>query len=65
MEIVRRDHLVALGADGWLVFAPPLRPGAILLIHANGNEPRVCGCLRSCWTRGGCRGRSGRSARRR
>ena len=24
--------------DGWLVFAPPLRPGAILLIHPNGNE---------------------------
>ncbi len=39
MEVVRRDHLVALGADGWLVFAPPLRPGAILLVHANGNEP--------------------------
>jgi len=38
-EIVRRDHLVTLGADGWLVFAPPLRPGAILLVHANGNEP--------------------------
>jgi hypothetical protein len=38
-EAVRRAHLVALGADGWLVFAPPLRPGAILLVHANGNEP--------------------------
>ncbi len=38
-DIVRRDHLVTLGADGWLVFAPPLRPGAILLVHANGNEP--------------------------
>ena len=38
-EIVRRDHLITLGADGWLVFAPPLRPGAILLVHANGNEP--------------------------
>ena len=36
---MRRDHLVTLGADGWLVFAPPLRPGAILLVHANGNEP--------------------------
>jgi hypothetical protein len=35
---VRRDHLVVLGADGWLVFSPPLRPGAILLIHPNGNE---------------------------
>jgi len=38
VELVRRDHLVVLGADGWLVFAPPLRPGAILLIHPNGNE---------------------------
>ncbi len=39
MDAVRQDHLVALGADGWLVFAPPLRPGAILLVHVNGNEP--------------------------
>jgi hypothetical protein len=31
MQTVRRDHLIVLGADGWLVFAPPLRPGAILL----------------------------------
>jgi len=38
MQTVRRDHLVVLGADGWLVFVPPLRPGAILLIHPNGNE---------------------------
>jgi hypothetical protein len=38
MQAVRRDHLVVLGADGWLVFAPPLRPGAILLIDPNGNE---------------------------
>ncbi|PNG25768.1 polysaccharide deacetylase family protein [Methylocella silvestris] len=39
MDAVRGDHLVTLGADGWLVFMPPLRPGAILLVHANGNEP--------------------------
>jgi hypothetical protein len=38
MQGVRRDHLVVLGANGWLVFAPPLRPGAILLVHPNGNE---------------------------
>ncbi len=38
MQVVRRDHLVALGADGWLVFAPPMRPGVILLVHPNGNE---------------------------
>ncbi len=40
MDILRRDHLIALGADGWLVFAPPLRPGAIVLVHPNGNEPQ-------------------------
>jgi hypothetical protein len=38
VETVRRDHLVTLGADGWLVFGPPLRLGAILLVHPNGNE---------------------------
>jgi hypothetical protein len=37
-EAVRRDHLIVLGADGWLVFAPPLRRGAILLVHPNGND---------------------------
>jgi hypothetical protein len=39
MEVVRRHHLVVLGADGWLALAPVLRPGAILLVHPNGNEP--------------------------
>ena len=39
METLRADHLVPLGADGWMVFAPPLRPGAIILVHPNGNEP--------------------------
>ncbi len=39
MEIVRAHHLVALGADGWLVFNPPLRDGSIILVHPNGNEP--------------------------
>ncbi len=39
IEAVRRHHLVALGADGWLAFGRPLRPGTILLVHPNGNEP--------------------------
>lgn len=39
MEIVRGYHLVVLGADGWLALGPPLRPGTILLVHPNGNEP--------------------------
>ena len=38
MDIVRQNHLIALGADGWLLFSPPLRPGAVLLTHPNGNE---------------------------
>ena len=39
MEAVRREHLIVLGADGWLAKAPRLRSGAILLVHPNGNEP--------------------------
>jgi hypothetical protein len=39
MSFLRENHLIALGADGWLVFSPPLRPGAIVLVHPNGNEP--------------------------
>ncbi len=39
MAVVRENHLVVLGADGWLALGPPLRPGAILLVHPNGNEP--------------------------
>jgi hypothetical protein len=38
LDLLRADHLVTLGTDGWLVFSPPLRPGAILLVHPNGNE---------------------------
>jgi hypothetical protein len=39
IEAVRQKHLVVLGADGWLAFGSPLRPGAIVLVHPNGNEP--------------------------
>lgn len=39
MEILRRDHLIPLGADAWLALSPRLRPGAIVLVHPNGNEP--------------------------
>ena len=40
MEKVRAFHLVALGADSWLVMSPTVpHPGAIILIHPNGNEP--------------------------
>lgn len=32
-------HLVSVGADAWLALSPPPRPGAIVLVHPNGNEP--------------------------
>lgn len=39
LEHVRSRHLVALGADSWLALGPPPRPGSIVLVHPNGNEP--------------------------
>ncbi len=38
MEALRRRHLVALGADAWLVLSPAPRAGSIILVHPNGNE---------------------------
>lgn len=40
MEKMRAFHLVTLGADSWLVLSPTApHPGAIILVHPNGNEP--------------------------
>ncbi|MGL4323604.1 MAG: polysaccharide deacetylase family protein [Beijerinckiaceae bacterium] len=39
MQAVRDHHLIALGADAWLVLSPKPRDGSIILVHANGNEP--------------------------
>lgn len=39
IELVRRLHLIALGADSWLVLGPAPRDGSIVLVHPNGNEP--------------------------
>ncbi|WP_159728483.1 polysaccharide deacetylase [Methylosinus sp. Ce-a6] len=39
MEKLRRRHLIALGADAWLVLSPAPRDGSIVLVHPNGNEP--------------------------
>jgi hypothetical protein len=33
------NHLVALGADAWLAIGQSPRPGSIVLVHPNGNEP--------------------------
>ncbi|MDR3500854.1 MAG: polysaccharide deacetylase [Parvibaculum sp.] len=39
MEL-RRLGLVPLGADAWLAKAQRPRPGSIVLVHGNGNEPQ-------------------------
>jgi hypothetical protein len=39
MRAVADYHLIALGADAWLARSPSARPGAIILVHPNGNEP--------------------------
>lgn len=39
IEAVRARHLIALGADAWIALGPAPRPGSIVLVHPNGNEP--------------------------
>jgi hypothetical protein len=39
IELASRLHLIALGADSWLVLGPAPRDGSIVLVHPNGNEP--------------------------
>lgn len=39
MQATRRHHLIALGADAWLAINQKPRPGSIVLVHPNGNEP--------------------------
>ena len=39
MQRARRFHLIALGADAWLAIGQRPRPGSIVLVHPNGNEP--------------------------
>jgi hypothetical protein len=39
MEKVRESHLIPLGADAWLALGAAARPGGVILVHPNGNEP--------------------------
>jgi hypothetical protein len=39
MQTARDLHLIVLGADAWLARTPRARPGDIVLVHLNGNEP--------------------------
>ena len=39
MQAARAHHLISLGADAWLALGQRPKPGAIVLVHPNGNEP--------------------------
>ncbi len=39
MQAVGGYHLIVLGAGAWLARSPRARPGDIVLVHLNGNEP--------------------------
>lgn len=39
MQVMHDDHLIVLGADAWLAKSPRAKPGDIILVHVNGNEP--------------------------
>ena len=39
MQAAREKHLISLGADAWLADGGKPKPGSIILVHPNGNEP--------------------------
>jgi peptidoglycan/xylan/chitin deacetylase (PgdA/CDA1 family) len=39
MKLAGGYHLIVLGGDAWLAKSPQARPGDIILVHPNGNEP--------------------------
>lgn len=39
MQAARAHHLISLGTDAWLALGQRPKPGAIVLVHPNGNEP--------------------------
>lgn len=39
MQVTGDYHLIVLGAGAWLARSPRARPGDIILVHPNGNEP--------------------------
>ena len=39
MRVTRDDHLIVLGADAWLAKSQQPKPGSVILLHLNGNEP--------------------------
>jgi hypothetical protein len=39
LQVTGEYHLIVLGAGAWLARSPRARPGDIILVHLNGNEP--------------------------
>ena len=39
MDTFRENHLIPLGANAWLALGQKASPGAVVLVHPNGNEP--------------------------
>jgi hypothetical protein len=39
IEGLRALHLIPIGSDAWLAKGETPRPGSVILVHANGNEP--------------------------
>lgn len=52
-DALRAHHLIVLGADAWLALGPAPRPGSILLMHPNGNEPAGLRLFNRLLERGG------------
>ncbi len=39
IEALRGLHLIPIGSNAWLAKGETPRPGSVILVHANGNEP--------------------------
>ena len=37
--LLKKYGLIPLAADAWLAKNEPIRPGSVILVHGNGNEP--------------------------
>ena len=64
MEAVRENHLIPLGANAWLALGRKAPPGAVVLVHPNGNEPFGSAFSNICVAKARCRSPSARSTKR-
>ena len=40
LAFLHQLHLISIGATAWLAKGQPAKPGSIILVHGNGNEPK-------------------------